>query len=72
MPAGVYVDTATGSSLLAGIETGDRITAVNGIPVANQAQFDAALETLRDRPTLALLVTRSGVAQYVPVDRYGH
>jgi len=71
MPAGVYVDTATGASLLAGIESGDRITAMNGIAVTNQAEFDAALESLRDSKVIALLVSRGGAAIYVPVTRRG-
>ncbi|MBG9390217.1 trypsin-like peptidase domain-containing protein [Caenimonas aquaedulcis] len=71
LPAGVYVDDVVGSSLLAGIEPGDRITAVNGIPVATASEFDAALRAAADKPTVALLVERGGVASYVPVDRLG-
>jgi serine protease Do len=72
LPAGVYVDGATGASLLAGIEPGDRVTAVNGMPVADIAQFDAALrhaEAQEGISFIALLVVRGAVALYVPVPR---
>lgn len=67
--AGVVVDAASGSGLLAGIEAGDRIVAVNGAPVANIADFDAALAGLQDLQVVALLIQRGGVAVYLPVRR---
>lgn len=72
LPAGVYVDAATGASLLAGIEPGDRVTAVNGMAVADIAQFDAALkraEAQEGAAFIALLVVRGAVTLYVPVPR---
>ncbi|WP_048439363.1 trypsin-like peptidase domain-containing protein [Caenimonas sp. SL110] len=71
MPAGVYVDSASGSSLVAGIEQGDRIMAVNGTPVSSHAEFDAALKALGNAPVVALLVARAGFSLYIPVDRQG-
>ncbi|MES2787124.1 MAG: trypsin-like peptidase domain-containing protein [Pseudomonadota bacterium] len=71
MPSGVYVDSASGSSLVAGIEQGDRIIAVNGTPVSSHAQFNAALAALAHAPVVALLVGRAGFSLYIPVDRQG-
>jgi serine protease Do len=70
-PAGIYIDSATGSALLAGLERGDRILAVNGIAVATVAEFDAALALFETRGVIALLVMRGGATVYVPVSREG-
>lgn len=72
MPAGVYVETASGAGLLAGIEPGDRITAVNGIDVASSGDFDMALESVGKSKVVALLVTRGSARIYVPVTRRDH
>jgi serine protease Do len=69
MPAGVYVESAGGSALLAGIEPGDRITAVNDVEVAGEADFDAALEGAKAGKVIAVLVSRGAAAVYVPVVR---
>jgi serine protease Do len=69
MPSGVYVETASGAGLLAGLERGDRIAAVNGIGVQTAEEFDSALQALSTRPVVALLVMRGNVAVYVPVPR---
>ena len=69
MPAGVYVDAATGSSLLSGIEPGDRITAINSTEVANLAEFDKALAAAGARDVVALLVLRLSEPLYVAVRR---
>jgi serine protease Do len=66
---GVRVESASGSALLAGLDAGDRITAVNGAGVNSDADFDAALAAAAGRDTLALLVWRGGTALYVPVRR---
>jgi membrane-associated protease RseP (regulator of RpoE activity) len=63
------VDSATGSSLLAGIESGDRIAAVNHIPVTDAASLDAALAAVGDAATVALLVVRGTAPLYVAVPR---
>jgi serine protease Do len=67
MPAGVYVESAGGSALLAGIEAGDRITALNDVEVASEADFDAALEGAQTSRVIAVLVLRGAAAVYVPV-----
>ncbi|MDP3759271.1 MAG: trypsin-like peptidase domain-containing protein [Ramlibacter sp.] len=69
MPAGVYVESAAGSALLAGIEAGDRITAVNDIEVATTADFDTALDSVKVGKVIAVLVSRGAAAVYVPVVR---
>ena len=71
MPAGVYVESAAGSALLAGIEAGDRITALNDIEVASTADFDTALESAKAGRVIAVLVSRGAAAVYVPVVRRG-
>lgn len=69
MPAGVYVEAATGSALLAGIEAGDRITALNDTAIASADDFDRAMESLHSSKVVAVLVARGGAVVYVPVVR---
>lgn len=71
MPAGVYVESASGSGLLAGLEPGDRITAINGVDVASLAEFDAALAAAGNSKVVALLVTRGSSRIYIPILRPG-
>lgn len=65
---GVYVQGASGAGLLAGLEPGDRIVAVNATPVASPLEFDAALAGVAT-DTVALLVVRGPMSLYVPVMR---
>lgn len=65
---GAYVQSAGGAGLLAGLEPGDRIVAVNATPVATPAEFDAALAQVT-ADTVALLVVRGPMSLYVPVMR---
>jgi serine protease Do len=69
LPAGLYVESATGSALLAGLERGDRIVAVNAMPVSSPDEFDAALARAGGRDPVALLVERGSALAYVPVIR---
>jgi serine protease Do len=69
MPAGVYVESVAGASLLAGLERGDRIMAVNDVAVASIQEFDEALQLLAARPVMALLVKRGSASLFVPVVR---
>lgn len=69
MAPGLYVDSATGSALLAGIERGDRIVAAASTPVATPAEFDAALAQAGSADTVALLVARGMSMVYLPVAR---
>jgi len=69
MPAGLYVEGASGAALLAGLERGDRIAAVNGTVVQTAAEFDAALQAAGGRAAVALLIERGEVSIYVAVVR---
>jgi serine protease Do len=69
MPAGLYVETATGAALLAGLERGDRIAAVNGTPVQTPAEFDAAVQATGTRAVVALLIVRGPNSIYLAVVR---
>lgn len=69
MVPGLYVDSATGSALLAGMERGDRIFAVDSVAVATPAEFDAALARAGANGVVALLVGRGTATVYVPVNR---
>lgn len=66
---GVWVESSSGSALLAGIEPGDRITGLNGTAVANPADFDAALEAAGSAQVVAVLVARGTLSLYIPVTR---
>lgn len=65
---GAYVQSAGGAALLAGLEPGDRIVAVNAMPVTTPSDFDAALARVT-ADTVALLVVRGPMSLYVPVMR---
>jgi serine protease Do len=67
MPAGIYVEGVTGASLLAGIEYGDRIVAVNNLPVLTVEDFDSALKNFSQHERVALLVQRDRIRFYVAV-----
>ena len=69
VPAGVWVDSSSGSALLAGIEPGDRVTGLNGTAVGNPADFDAALEAAGNAQVVAVLVARGTLSLYIPVTR---
>jgi serine protease Do len=63
------VISADGAAMLAGIDEGDVIAAVNGRPVSAVRDFDSALAAARaaGARTVALLVVREGVRAYLPV-----
>jgi serine protease Do len=70
LPPGVHVQGVSGAALLAGLEPGDRIVAVNATPVATPFDFDAALAGVGlGADTVALLVVRGPMSLYVPVMR---
>ncbi len=69
MPAGIYVEGVTGAGLLAGIEYGDRIIAVNDLPVLTVEDFDNALRTFSQQESVALLVERDRIRFYVGVSK---
>ena len=64
---GLRVVGIRGAARRAGIHLGDRVFAVNDIPVSTIRAFDEALASLRpDRP-VALLIQRRSVLSYVAV-----
>lgn len=65
----VHVLAAAGAALLAGLEEGDRVLAVNGMPIVQLDDFDRALEIVRraGADSLAVLVDRDGARFYLPV-----
>ncbi|SEK84755.1 PDZ domain-containing protein [Variovorax sp. YR750] len=66
-PPGLYVQSVSGSAQLAGLRYGDMLVAVNDVEVADLADFDAAIRTVRDSDTVALLVVRGSARSYVPI-----
>jgi serine protease Do len=66
-PEGLYVERAASWALLAGIEPGDRVLAVNAVPVTDEADFDRALAAAGGTLPVALLVARGSVQSYIPV-----
>lgn len=68
-PPGLRVLGVSGDGLLAGVEEGDRIFAVNEKDVADVAAFEAAVQAARARGAteVALLIEREGVPFYLAV-----
>lgn len=68
-PEGLHVVAAEGAGLLAGIEEGDDIAAVNGRRVSSLHEFDEALAAARagGGRTVALLISRDGARAWLPV-----
>jgi len=66
---GLNVVAADGPAILAGIEAGDGVAAVNGRPVETVQQFDDAVRAARaaGRRDVALLVVRESLRIYVAV-----
>ena len=62
-PALVGVTAPAGAAAKAGVQTGDRITALNGAPVANAYALERALETAK--PPLRLELSRPGASEPV-------
>lgn len=55
---GLYVKSVSGSAQLAGLRFGDMLLAVNDVSVSGQADFDAAIKSIGDDETVALLIMR--------------
>jgi serine protease Do len=64
---GLYVQSVSGSAQLAGLRYGDMLIAVNDVEVADLADFDAAMRSVRESDTVALLIMRGSVRNYVPI-----
>ncbi|OUM00931.1 trypsin-like peptidase domain-containing protein [Variovorax sp. JS1663] len=64
---GLYVRSASGAAHRAGLRFGDLILAVNDVRVDGLTDLDAALASVADGETVALLVRRGAITSYVPV-----
>jgi serine protease Do len=68
-PAGLYVQGTSGASRRAGIEFGDAVLGINQTMVSNLVEFDEALRAAGARDTVAILVRRGAVINFVPISR---
>lgn len=64
---GLYVQSVSGSAQMAGLRYGDMLIAVNDVEVAGLADFDAAIRSVAESETVALLVMRGSARSYVPI-----
>lgn len=64
---GLYVQSASGSARQAGLRYGDMLIAVNDVSVAGLADFDAAIRSIPEGDTVALLVMRGSARSYIPI-----
>ena len=64
---GLYVQSASGSARRAGLRYGDMLIAVNDVRVGGLADFDAAIHSIPESDTVALLVMRGSARSYVPI-----
>jgi serine protease Do len=64
---GVQVDMVEGPALRAGLQKGDIITRLGDTDIVSAAQFDAIVHKLDPQKTIALLVRRGDVTQFVPL-----
>jgi serine protease Do len=64
---GVLVDVAQGAAATAGVRTGDLILQMNNVPVTSAAQFNGLAAKLDPKKSVAVLVRRGDVAQYLVI-----
>lgn len=64
---GLYVKSVSGSAQRAGLRFGDMVLAVNDVSVSGQADFDAAIKSIGDDETVALLIMRGNARGFVPI-----
>ncbi len=64
---GLIVQSASGSAQRAGLRYGDMLIAVNDVQVAGLADFDAAIRSIKESDTVALLIMRGSARSYVPI-----
>ena len=69
VPSGLLVEQAMGRAARAGIEAGDVIVSVNGVPAVSVEQLQQIIsKTGKAGSTLALLVQRESARIFVPID----
>jgi serine protease Do len=64
---GVLVDAVQGQAASAGVLAGDLILQMNNVEIKDAAQFNALVAKLDPKKTVALLVRRENVTQYIVV-----
>jgi serine protease Do len=64
---GVLVDMAQGAAASAGVRSGDLVLQINNVPVISAAQFNALVAKLDPKKSVAVLVRRGDVAQYLVI-----
>ncbi|MET3373479.1 S1-C subfamily serine protease [Variovorax boronicumulans] len=64
---GLYVQAASGSAQRAGLRHGDALIAVNDVQVSGLEDFDAAIRSIPQSDTVALLVMRGSTRSYIPI-----
>ncbi len=64
---GLYVQSVSGSAQMAGLRYGDMLIAVNDVEVGSLADFDAAIRSVAESDTVALLVVRGSARSYVAI-----
>jgi serine protease Do len=67
LEGGLVIERARDAALRAGLLRGDLILSVNGKTVSSAEAFGAALQAAGKGATVALLVQRDGVRQFVPL-----
>jgi serine protease Do len=67
VPGGLVVERASGAAERAGLARGDLILSVNGSPVSAPPDFQRLVERAGKGATVALLVQREGVRQFLPL-----
>jgi serine protease Do len=65
--SGLVVEWASGAAERAGLARGDLILSVNGTPLLAPPEFQRVVERAGKGATVALLVQREGVRQFVPL-----
>ena len=65
IPSGIVIEDVSGPAEAAGLQAGDLLLAVNGIPITGVGQLRSVLEGAGDR--VAVLVQRDGQRMFVPI-----
>jgi len=64
---GVVVDASEGRAATAGVRTGDLILQMNNVEIKDVAQFNALASKLDPKKSVAVLVRRESVTQYIVI-----
>jgi serine protease Do len=67
LAGGVLVEAAQGPAATAGVLPGDLILQINNVQVTNAAQFNAVVTKLEPKKSVAVLVQRENVTQYLVI-----